>query len=62
VNDIFVIWPKDTEVIQNFLTLLNNLRPAIQFTIEIDSDGANTFMDFLVIKKTGSEYVGSKSS
>jgi hypothetical protein len=52
-DDTFVIRPHDAEGIQNFLILLNSLRPAIQFTMEIESDGANTFLDVLVIK-TGS--------
>jgi hypothetical protein len=50
VDDTFVIWPHDAEGIQNFLTHLKSLRPAILFTIEIESDGTNSFLDVLVIK------------
>jgi hypothetical protein len=49
VDDTFVIWPHDSNGIEIFLIHLNNLSPAIQFTMEIESDGTNTFLDVLVI-------------
>jgi hypothetical protein len=52
VDDTFVIWPHGAEGIQNFVTHLNSLRPAIQFTMEIESEGTIPFLDVLV-KKTG---------
>jgi hypothetical protein len=50
VDDTFVIWPHYGEGIQNFLIHLNSLRPAIQFTIEIESEGTNPFLDVLFIR------------
>jgi hypothetical protein len=50
VDDTFVIWPHGAEGIQNFLTHLNSLRPAIQFTMEVESEGTIPFLDVLVIK------------
>jgi hypothetical protein len=52
VDYTFVIWPHGAEGIQNFLTHLNSLRPAIQFTMEIESEEMIPFLDILV-KKTG---------
>jgi hypothetical protein len=51
VDDTFVVWPHDPEHLQNFLSHLNCLRPAIQFTMEIESDSAIPFLDVLVIRK-----------
>jgi hypothetical protein len=51
VDDIFVVWPHDPEQLQNFLSHLNSLRPAIQLTMEIESNGAIPFLDVLVIRK-----------
>jgi hypothetical protein len=39
VYNTFLIWPHDAEGMQNFLTQLDSLRPAIQFTLEIESEG-----------------------
>jgi hypothetical protein len=36
VDDTFVVWPYGPEWLQYFLSLLNNLRPSIQFTMEIE--------------------------
>jgi hypothetical protein len=47
----FVVWPHGPEQLQNFLNHLHNLRPAIQFTMEIESDGVIPFLDVLVIQK-----------
>jgi hypothetical protein len=39
------------EQLQNFLSHLNSLRAFIHFTMEIESDSAIPFVDFLVIRK-----------
>jgi hypothetical protein len=51
VGDIFVVWPHGPELLHNFLSHLNSLRPSIQFTMKIDSDSAVLFLDVLVIRK-----------
>jgi hypothetical protein len=51
VDDTFVIWPHGADGLQYFLTHLNNLRSSIQFTMEIESEGAISFLDILVIRK-----------
>jgi hypothetical protein len=51
VHDIFVVWPQGPERLQNFLSHLNSLRPPIQFTMEIESDSENAFLDVLVIRE-----------
>jgi hypothetical protein len=48
VDDTFVIWPHGAEGIQNFLNHLNSLRPAIQFTMETESEGTTPSLDVLV--------------
>ena len=50
VDDTSAIWPHGPELLQNFLKHLNCLRPSIQFTMEIKSDGAVPFLDVLVVK------------
>jgi hypothetical protein len=51
VDDTFIIWPHGAEKIGNFLTHLNSLRSAIQFTMETESGGAIPFLNVLVTKK-----------
>jgi hypothetical protein len=51
VDDTFVVWPHGPEHLQNFLSYLICLRPAIQFTMEIESDSAIPFLDVLVMMK-----------
>jgi hypothetical protein len=51
VDDTFVVWPHGPEHLQNFLSHLKCLRPAIQFTMEIESESAIPFLDVLVIRK-----------
>jgi hypothetical protein len=51
VDGTFVIWLHGPERLQDFLNHLNNLRPSIQFTMEIESNSAIPFMDALVIRK-----------
>jgi hypothetical protein len=41
VYDTFVVWPHGPERLQNFLSHLNNLRPSIQFTLEIESNSVS---------------------
>jgi hypothetical protein len=35
IDDTFVVWPYGPKQLQNFLSHLNSLRPAMQFTMEI---------------------------
>jgi hypothetical protein len=35
VDDTFVVWPHGPKHLQNFLSHLNSLRPAIQFTLQM---------------------------
>jgi hypothetical protein len=51
IDDTFVVWPHATEQIQTFLRNLTSLKPAIHFTMEIESDGAIPFLDVLDIRK-----------
>jgi hypothetical protein len=37
VDDTFLVRPRGTEQLQNFLSNLKNLRPFIQFTLEMES-------------------------
>jgi hypothetical protein len=50
VDEKFVVWPHGPERIQDFFSLLNSLRPSIQFTMEIESESAIAFLDVLVIR------------
>ena len=43
VDDTFCIWTKGEE--HEFLNHLNSLRPTIQFTMELESDGSISFLD-----------------
>jgi hypothetical protein len=47
----YVVWPHGQQQLQNVLSHLNSLRPAIQFTMETESDGVISFLDVLVIWK-----------
>jgi hypothetical protein len=49
--DTFVACPHDLGWIQKILSHLNNLRPSIQFTMEVESGSAIPFLDVLVIRK-----------
>jgi hypothetical protein len=49
VDDTFVIWPRSRERLQNFLSHLINVKPSIQFMVEIGS--AIPSLDVLVIRK-----------
>jgi hypothetical protein len=51
VDDNFVVWLRCPEKLQNFLSSFKDLKPAIQFTIEIESDSANSFSEVLIIRK-----------
>jgi hypothetical protein len=50
-DDAFVFWPHGSENLQNFLSHLNSLRTAIQFSMEIESDYAILILDDLVTRK-----------
>jgi hypothetical protein len=51
VDDEFVVWPHGQKGLHYFLSHLNNLRPSIQFTTEIESNSAIPLLDVLVISK-----------
>ena len=51
VDDTFCIIEKDH--VEQFLTHLNNLRPMIQFTMELEKEGALPFLDTLLTRKEG---------
>jgi hypothetical protein len=50
IGDTFVFCPCGPDLLQNILSHLNSLRPAIQFTMEIESDCAISYLDVLVIR------------
>ena len=49
VDNTSVIWPHGPELLQNFLSHLNSLRPSIHFTMEMESGGAITCLDVSVV-------------
>jgi hypothetical protein len=51
VDDTFVVWPHGPSRLQDFLSHLNNLRPPMQFTMEIESDSAIAPLDILIIRE-----------
>ena len=56
VDDVFSIWPHDTQSLDEFLGHLyssraEQLKAAIQFTMEKEEDGKITLLDVLVEKK-----------
>jgi hypothetical protein len=51
VHDTFVIWPHGPVRLQEFLEHLNNLRPSIQFTIEIECNNTLPFLDVLITRR-----------
>ena len=51
VDDVFSIWPHDTQSLDEFLGHLNSQKPTIQFTMEKEEDGKIAFLDVLVQKK-----------
>ena len=50
LDDVFILWTKPREELENFHKLLNTLNPNIQFTIEY-SDCSISFLDIMVIKR-----------
>ena len=50
-NDVFSIWPHDTQFLDEFLGHLNTQKAAIQFTMEKEEDGKIAFLEVLVEKK-----------
>ena len=50
VDDTFVIWPHNPELLQPFLHHLNCLRSSIKFTMEIEKDSTLPFLDVLVTR------------
>ena len=47
VDDTFLLWPYGPEELSLFLKHINNLRPSIQFTMEVEDDGKISFLDVL---------------
>ena len=50
VDDTFVLWQHGRDELDSFLTHLNNMRPSIQFTMEIEKDGRLPFLDTEVMR------------
>ena len=51
VDDTFVLWPHSAEELDTFQDHLNSQHPAIQFTMEKESNGKIVFLDVLVERK-----------
>jgi hypothetical protein len=51
IDNIFVDWSHATGRLQKFLSNLNSLRPFIQYTMQIESESAISFLDVLVVRK-----------
>jgi hypothetical protein len=51
LDDIFVIWPRGPDRLQNYFSRFNSLRSSIQFTMEVESNCMIHFMDILVLGK-----------
>ena len=51
VDDVFAIWPHDTQSLDGFLGHLNSQKTAIQFTTEKEENGKIAYLDILVEKK-----------
>jgi hypothetical protein len=54
VDDTVVIWPLGPVRLQEFLDHLNNLRPSIQFTMEIEYNNTLLFLDVLITRRESS--------
>ena len=52
VDDVFSIWPHDTQTLDEFLGHLNSHKQAIQFTMEKEEDGKIAFLDVLTLATT----------
>jgi hypothetical protein len=48
VDDTFVVWPHGPSSLQGFLCHLSSVRPAIQFTMEVETNNNLPFLDVLV--------------
>ena len=48
VDDTFVLWPHGEDLLQAFHEHLNSQHPAIQFTMEMESEKKLPFLDVLV--------------
>jgi hypothetical protein len=51
VDDTFMIWPHGPPKLQQFLDQINNVRPTIKFTIEVEANNTLPFLDVLVMKR-----------
>jgi hypothetical protein len=50
VDDTFVVWPYRPEKLQ-FFHHINNLRPTIKFTVEVEANDTLPCLDVLVMKR-----------
>ena len=51
IDDIFAIWPHGKEHLETFLSYLNNIHPAINFTIQNENDQHSLpFLDIALIR------------
>ena len=53
VDDTFSLWPDGPEELSLFLNHINNIRPSIQFTMEVEDDEKIPFLDVLVVRSNG---------
>ncbi|XP_069673690.1 uncharacterized protein [Periplaneta americana] len=48
VDNTFVIWPHGQDTLPDFIRHINSLRPQIQFTMEVETNGKLPFLDILI--------------
>ena len=53
VDDTFILWPHDTDQLEEFHAHLNRQNPQIQFTREEETDNQMNFFDILVKRENG---------
>jgi hypothetical protein len=51
IDDTFVVWPRGSARLQQFLHHLNSIRPTIKFTMETEANDTLPFFDILVMKR-----------
>jgi hypothetical protein len=51
VDDTFMVWQHGPARLQQFLHHLNNVRPTIKFTMEVEANDTLPFLDVLVMKR-----------
>ena len=50
VDDVFVVWPFGRERLLKFLDHLNSIHPRIQFTLELEENNRQPFLDVQVMR------------